>query len=145
MAKDIYHDLVEQALISEGWIITHNPYNLYFGGGLKKVMADLGAEKWIVAEKEDSSTDSLTKIVVEVKSFITNSNVNELHHAIGLLDFYSLLLQKQEPDRILYLAMPKYVYEDLIIEPVVQEFLSIHHVKLIIFDIEKPIIYQWIK
>lgn len=102
-------------------------------------MADLGAEKWIVAEKD------LEKIVVEVKSFITNSNVNELHHAIGQLDFYRLLLQKQEPDRILYLAMPKYAYEDLIIEPVVQEFLALHYVKLIIFDIEKPIIHQWIK
>ena len=26
MAKDIYHNLVKQALINEGWTITHDPY-----------------------------------------------------------------------------------------------------------------------
>lgn len=143
MAKDIYHDLVKQALENEGWKITHDPFKLYFSGGVKKVMADLGAEKWIVAEKDDSSTGSLTKIVVEVKSFITSSNINELHHAVGQLDFYTLILSQTEPDRIPYLAIPKDAYDELIIEPIVQLFLEKHDTKLIVFDIEKPIIYTW--
>jgi hypothetical protein len=31
MAKDIYHDLVKQALKNEGWAITHDPYFLSVG------------------------------------------------------------------------------------------------------------------
>ena len=58
MAKDLYHDLVKEALIQQGWTITNEPYNLFFGE--KRVMADLGAEKWIIAEKQ------LQKILVEV-------------------------------------------------------------------------------
>ncbi len=137
MAKDIYHKLVRQALENEGWTITEDPY--YFPVGLRrrKVSADLGAEKYIVAEKE------LQKILVEVKSFITSSNINELNHSVGQYDFYSLLLEEKEPDRIPFLAMPKDAYEDLIAEPIIQTFLKRHQVKLIIFDTQYPIIHAW--
>lgn len=137
MAKDIYHNLVRQSLENEGWKITDDPYKLYFGVGTRKVMADLGAEKWIIAEK------NLQKIVVEVKSFITSSNINELHHAVGQLDFYALLLEQNEPDRIPYLAIPKDAYDELIIEPIIQLFLEKHNTKLIVFDIQQPIIHVW--
>ena len=83
------------------------------------------------------------KILVEIKSFITASNINELHHSVGQYDFYALLLEEKEPDRIPFLAMPKDAYEDLIIEPIVQTFLKRHNVKLIIFDTQNPIIYEW--
>jgi XisH protein len=137
MAKDIYHDLVKQALINEGWTITHDPYYLPLGLGRKRVAADLGAEKFVVAEK------GLEKILVEIKSFITTSNINELNHSIGQYDFYALLLEQKEPNRIPYLAMPNDAYEDLIREPIIQTFLQRHNVKLILFDIENPIIHAW--
>ena len=54
MAKDIYHNLVRQALENEGWTITHDPFYLPSGLGGKKVEADLGAEKFIAAEKNRS-------------------------------------------------------------------------------------------
>ena len=137
MAKDICHDLVKQALINEGWTITHDPYYLPLGLGRKRVAADLGAEKFVVAEK------GLEKILVEIKSFITTSNINELNHSIGQYDFYALLLEQKEPNRIPYLAMPNDAYEDLIREPIIQTFLQRHNVKLILFDIENPIIHAW--
>jgi hypothetical protein len=31
MAKDIYHENVKNALIKEGWTITHDPYSLKIG------------------------------------------------------------------------------------------------------------------
>jgi hypothetical protein len=139
MAKDIYHDLVKRALEIEGWTITHDPYFLSVGIGRRKVAADFGAEKFIIAEKETE------KILVEVKSFITASNINELHHSVGQYDFYALLLEEQEPIRIPFLAMPKDAYDDLIREPIIQTFLDRHHVKLIIFDIEQPCIHLWKK
>jgi hypothetical protein len=85
------------------------------------------------------------KILVEIKSFITSSNINELHHSLGQYDFYALLLEEQDPDRIPFLAMPKDAYEDLIREPIVETFLSRHNVKLIIFDDNKPHIHTWRK
>jgi hypothetical protein len=108
-----YHELVKTALENEGWSITHDPFYLSVGIGRRKVAADFGAEKFILANR------GVEKILVEIKSFITSSNINELHHSVGQYDFYALLLEEQEPDRIPFLAMPKDAYEDLIREPIV--------------------------
>ena len=42
--KDIYHDIVKEALIKDGWNVTHDPLTLLSKkeGGLQ---TDLGAEK----------------------------------------------------------------------------------------------------
>jgi hypothetical protein len=40
--KDLYHDHVRNALIEEGWTITHDP--LYIRVGKRKGFIDLGAE-----------------------------------------------------------------------------------------------------
>lgn len=136
MAKDIYHDLVKSALQQEGWTITSDPLQLYYGK--RRVAVDLAAEKWIIAQK------GLQKIAVEVKSFISMSLINELHHAVGQINFYELLLKKQDPNRILYLAMPEDAYDELISEPIVQEFLQLNHIKLIVYDTSKSIIVTWI-
>jgi hypothetical protein len=47
MAKDVYHDLVKRALQEDGWVITDDPLQLYFGR--KRVAVDLAAEMWIIA------------------------------------------------------------------------------------------------
>ena len=50
MAKDIYHNIVKEALIKDGWTITNDPLLLpKEEGGLE---TDLGAEKLITAEKD---------------------------------------------------------------------------------------------
>ncbi len=49
MAKDIYHNQVKNALVKDGWHITHDPLFVQFGG--VDVYVDLGAEKIIGAEK----------------------------------------------------------------------------------------------
>jgi hypothetical protein len=60
--KDILHDVVKRALIKDGWIITHDPLHIEFGG--LDFYVDLGAEELIGAEKNGR------QIAVEVKSFI---------------------------------------------------------------------------
>jgi len=59
-AKDIYHDSVKNALIKDGWTITHDPLMLRWGK--KDMFIDLGAEFILAAEKSDR------KIAVEIKS-----------------------------------------------------------------------------
>ena len=48
-APDIYHHVVKNALIKEGWTITHDPYILTFGQ--RNVFVDLGAERLAAAER----------------------------------------------------------------------------------------------
>ena len=63
MAKDKFHDLVRDALIKDGWEITHDPLAVEFNS-LRQVFIDLGAEKVLTAQKGER------KIAVEIKSFI---------------------------------------------------------------------------
>lgn len=51
MAKDIYHELVKQALINEGWEITHDPYYLSVGIGRRNVAADFGLKSLLLQKK----------------------------------------------------------------------------------------------
>ncbi len=74
-ARDIYHNTVRTALQKDGWIITHDPFSLEYG--IRRIYADLGAEKLFAAEKESR------KIVVEVKSFRRPSEVEDLQEAVG--------------------------------------------------------------
>ena len=46
------------------------------------------------------------KIAVEVKTFIGTSTIFEFHTALGQLINYRYALEVQEPERVLYLAVP---------------------------------------
>ncbi|ELS32450.1 XisH family protein [Pseudanabaena catenata USMAC16] len=96
-ARDIYHNTVRLALEKDGWTITHDPFPLQIGK--KRLSADLGAERLISAEKE------LQKIVVEVKSFVGQSDVKDLQQALGQYVLYSQILNQMEVKRVLYLAV----------------------------------------
>lgn len=83
-AKDIYHNQVKNALIKDRWTMTDDP--LILSIGKKDLFVDLGAEKLIAAEKDNQ------KIVVEIKSFIGNSQVNDLENALGQYILYQEVL-----------------------------------------------------
>jgi len=74
-AKDLFHDCVRHALIHDGWTITHDPLRLNWGG--KDVYVDLGAERLMAAEKSGQ------RIAVEIKSFVGDSEVDDLEKAVG--------------------------------------------------------------
>src|SRR5437016_2369868 len=101
-AKDTYHDEFRNALVKDGWTITHDPFTLAFGG--QDVFVDIGAERMIAAEK------GLTKIAVEIKSFVGISAIHELEVAVGQFAFYRSLLKRIEPNRKLYLAVPVAIF-----------------------------------
>ena len=68
-AKDIYHQIVKDALIKDGWTITDDPLKLTIGS--RSLYVDLGASKLLAAQKEDQ------KIAVEIKSFLGASPIND--------------------------------------------------------------------
>ena len=135
-AKDIYHETVKKVLIKDGWVITHEPLPLKWGR--KDLYVDLGAEKLLLAEKTGR------KIAVEVKSFVSPSEIEDLKNALGSYLLYSDVLEQIEPDRELYLAIRKAVYFDLFEESIGQLLLQHHHVRILVFDQHHEEVVQWI-
>lgn len=136
-AKDSYHDLVRKALEDDGWTITDDPYS--FSIGKVDFRIDLGAEKLIAAEKGNQ------KIAVEIKSFIKPSPVQDMHEAVGKYEMYSLALDFKEPERELYLAIPKRAYDNFFQRPFIKEIVKRRQIKLLIYRIDKIEISAWIK
>jgi hypothetical protein len=135
-ARDIYHDTVKLALEKDGWAITHDPFPLRIGK--KRLSADLGAERLISAEKE------LRKIVVEVKSFVGQSDVKDLQQALGQYGLYRQILNEMKVERVLYLAISQPTFNSVFSIELGQVLLKNQIVKLIVFDDESEVIVQWI-
>jgi len=134
--KDIYHDAVRNALIKDGWTITHDPLILKWG--LKDLYVDLGAERLVAAEKEGR------KIAVEIKSFVSQSEVEDLENAVGQFVLYHDILNRIEPDRVLYLAVREAIFTSVFEEPIGQVLLENQRVKLVVFDPQAEVIVKWI-
>jgi len=134
-AHDKYHHQVKQALINDGWTVTHDPLRLRWG--LKDVYVDLGAEQLLAAEKEHR------KIAIEVKSFVGLSEMDDLEKALGQYTLYHDVLARLEPDRDLYLAIDEETYTDLFLEPIGTLLLENRRLRLLVFDPQKVVICRW--
>lgn len=134
--KDIYHDIVKEALIKDGWKVTHDPLTLLSKkeGGLQ---TDLGAEKIIIAEKD------LKKIAVEVKSFTTPSAIHEFIKATGQYRAYIVAMRIKKNDRVMYLAIPLFAWKALENKEIVQELILDLNIHLILFDPIDKVITSW--
>lgn len=138
MAKDIFHDTVKKALEKDGWVITHDPYRLRYG--IVDVYIDLAAEEAIAAEKDGR------KIAVEIKSFVSGSNISEFHTALGQFLNYRIALESSdEPERVLYLAVPKDVYQAFLRFEPAKTVIERYSVFLLIYNPSQEAIEQWIK
>lgn len=135
-AKDFFHNAVRTALIKDGWAITDDPLKIEVGR--RSIYIDLGAKKLLAAEKQGH------KIAVEVKSFLHPSPVSELEKALGQYELYSLILEDEDPDRLLYLAIGDNFFNDFFSEELGQKVLRKKQLRLIIFDSETQEILQWI-
>jgi hypothetical protein len=134
-ARDIYHQQVRQALINDGWTITHDPLRLQWGR--KDMYVDLGAEQVLAAEKHKR------KIAVEIKSFSGLSEMDDLEKAVGQFVLYHDVLSRVEPERILYLAVSEAIFVDLFEEPIGMLLLENERVRLVVFDPEQEVIRKW--
>lgn len=103
-----------------------------------KLKIDLGAESTIAAQREQE------KIAIEIKSFITDSDISEFHAALGQYLNYIQALEDKEPDRTLYLAVPSETYDDFFQMPFIQKSLKRHTINLIIYDPIQEEIKEWI-
>lgn len=89
MARDRFHYVVRTALEKEGWNITADPYEINVDDVDFEI--DLAAEQLLGAERDGQ------KIAVEIKSFISTSNVSDFHTALGQFLNYRDALDKIDP------------------------------------------------
>lgn len=134
-AKDLYHETVRTALEKDGWTITHDPLKLNAQGHNVKI--DLGAEKLIGAEKEGR------KIALEIKSFIGMSVLSDFYVAVGQCLYDQVALAAEDPERTLYLAVPKPVYQNFFQERLSRETLERSQIKVVVYDIDSQSLDQW--
>ena len=135
-AKDLFHHVVKRSLQKDGWNVTTEDYRLSFGG--VDIYVDIAAERLICAERDHQ------KIAVEIKSFIKASTVNEFHGALGQFINYRVVLRYQDPDRVLYLAVPSSIYESFFKLEFTQIIIREQALKLIVYNPELEVIEQWI-
>lgn len=135
-AKDIYHNTVKNALQKDGWTITHDPFPLKIGK--KRLSADLGAERLLTADK------GIQKIVVEIKSFVGQSDVRDLEQALGQYILYRQILKEMGVKRNLYLAISELTFNNVFTIELGLVLLKNKIIQLIIFDDEREVILKWI-
>ncbi len=136
-AKNIYHDVVIQALTADGWTITDDPLRISFGS--RDLYVDLGAERTTIgAEKGEQ------RIAVEIQSFLNPSPVRDLQEAVGQYDIYRAILAENGSDRLLYLAVPLRIYEGLLTERFGQLIVRRLNLRVLVFDHQKERVVQWI-
>lgn len=135
-AKDIYHNEVKNALLKDGWTITADPYFIKYEDA--ELYADLAAEKPIAAQRQGQ------KIVVEIKSFVGRSLMYDFHGALGQYMVYRNLIQLTEPEYKLYLAIDDLVYKNFFQRKSIQLITNENKLLLIVVEMEKEEILQWI-
>jgi len=136
MARDLFHNIVRSALEKDGWIITDDPLSIRCGG--VDIQIDLGIEKLLAAEK------GIEKIAVEIKNFVSASKISEFHMALGQFINYRTALRSEDPERILYLAVQLVIYNDFFNLPFTQTVVTENQLKIIIYDIDKEEIVEWL-
>lgn len=136
MAKDRFHNIVRNALEKDGWKITADPYEINVDDVDFEI--DLAAEQLLGAEREGQ------KIAVEIKSFISPSNVSEFHTALGQFLNYRDALEKIEPERQLYLAVRVPIYESFFQRKFITSAVAKYQLRLMIYDVQEEIIRQWL-
>lgn len=76
---------------------------------------------------------------------MSESELFDYHTALGQFLNYRLALQMSQPERILYLAVPRETYNSFFIRELAQASVKEYQVKLIIYDPYQEVIVEWQK
>jgi hypothetical protein len=130
------HEPVRNALIKDGWTITAEPYSIAIED--EYLFADMSAERTM----EDNCVQM---IVVEVKTFGKRSLINALEEALGQYRIYRRYLAATLPDCKVYLALSDKSYDLLEQRPTFRFLMREKEFALIVVDIDKEEVRQWIE
>lgn len=136
MARDRFHDVVKTALEKEGWQITADPYEVKTG--------DVDFEIDLAAEQLIAATRGNQKIAVEIKSFISSSNVSDFHTALGQFLNYRNALEIIDSERLLYLAVRLPIYDSFFQRRFIAATVQRYQLRLVVYNVEQEEIVQWL-
>jgi hypothetical protein len=136
-AKNIYHDTVIAALVADGWTITDDPLGVVIG--TRRLFVDIGADRTAIGAERKGK-----RIAVEVQSFLSKSDIEDFHRAVGQYVVYRFVIEDLDPDRALYLAVPDEVYTGILSEPLGRLVATGLAMKVIVFDQQTQRIVKWI-
>ena len=134
---DLHHNAVKNALVKDGWTVTHDPFTIKLDD--LKLYVDLAAEKSI------SLDDLLETIAIEIKVFGGLSFISEFEKAVGQYRIYHQFLEELFPERKLYLAVALSAFEASFQLPSIQAIVRKQEIRLLIFNAETEEIVQWIE
>ena len=126
---DVHHETVKRALEKAGWTITDDPFTIHVGK--TRLYADLGAEK------------QARLIVVEIKSFVGDSFINELHRATGQYANYRSLLRDAVQQYEIFLAIPHDVYRKHFHRELVEKIVTDQQIKFFTYDPQNEEVVLW--
>jgi hypothetical protein len=136
-AEDKFHEEVKRALIKDQWTVTDDPLEVTAEG--RTFAIDLGAERLILADR------GVERIAIEVKSFLNTSAITDFYGALGQFSTYRLALRREDPERVLYLAVPEDAYETFFKSDFIQIAIEEFQLLLIVYEPKQEVIVQWIK
>jgi hypothetical protein len=134
--QDIFHTVVRSALEKEGGTITDDP--IYLKVDEDRLYVDLGAENNLLGAERSGQ-----KIAVEIKSFLGLLLITDFHSAIGQSWNYRVVLAEQQPDRVLYLAVPEDIYEEFFTRRLAQMSVTRMQLNLLVFNPIREEIVLW--
>jgi hypothetical protein len=135
-AKNLYHDAVVAALTADGWTIAADPHRLNIGR--RRLFVDLAGDRAALAADRGGE-----RIAVEVQSFLSKSDIDDFHRAVGQYVVYRVVLQTTDPGRELFLAVPDEVYTGILSEPLGQLVVTGLGMKVVVIDPAQRRIVRW--
>ncbi len=136
-ADDVIKPNVVNALVKDGWTITHDPYRIEVG--TDNLYVDVAAERTLVGAER-----GVERIAVEVKSFLAPSILREFQLALGQFLLYRSAMKRTDRDRKLIVAVSDTVYANLTARPVVGLVLHDQDVPFVVVHLETEEVVRWI-
>ncbi len=84
------------------------------------------------------------RIAVEIKSFVGDSEIDDLEKAIGQFVLYRAVLAARRPDWILFLAVPEDVANEVFDAPLGRLMVDDQSIRFFGFDPQREVITRWI-
>lgn len=134
-AIDLIHRAVRNALIKDGWVITHDPFVIVYEE--VTLFADMAAERALAIERGER------KIVVEVKSFMGMSPIQDLKVMLGQYDLYRGFLEIVAPQRQLYLAISDSTYRSVFKQKAIQLIVHRYDLPLLVVNVGDEEVVEW--
>lgn len=106
-----------------------------------------GGARWIIVAAEATATfvEAIGyQIAVEIKSFLSTSVLADLERALGQHSLHRAVLNRVQPKRRLYLAVPQRVYDGILSERLGQLIVQVEHIALVVFDELEEKVVEWI-